>query len=138
MLKDMYKTLKYVIRTRRVWWYSSLARTRARFARTTLGGFWLGISNLLSITALASVYGVVLNVDNFNYYVVYLGCGLVCWNALSTAITSAPNLFILNTNQILNTNTNYIFYTFEEWAFNLQRFCSITPFSFIRFKFFLK
>tara|TARA_A100001388_G_scaffold266991_1_gene240645 strand:+ start:275 stop:1066 length:792 start_codon:yes stop_codon:yes gene_type:complete len=119
---EFIKTIKYIWGTRRVWIYTSLARTKARFARTTIGGFWLGISNLLSIAALASVYGVVLNVDNFNFYVIYLGCGLVCWNSISSAITSAPNLFILNTNQILNTNTNYIFYTLEEWSFNLQGF----------------
>ena len=119
---NLYKIFSYIFRTRRVWWYTSLARTKARFARTTIGGFWFGLSNLLSITALASVYGIVLKVDNFQSYLVYLGCGLVCWNAISTSIISAPNLFIINTNQILNTNTNYIFYTLEEWSFNLQSF----------------
>ena len=115
-------TLKYIWKTRRVWWYASLSRTKARFARTTIGGFWLGLSNLLSIAALASIYGVVLKVDNYQSYVIYLGCGLVCWNSIATAFSSAPNLFISNSNQVLNTNTNYIFYTLEEWAFNLQEF----------------
>ena len=105
-----------------MWWYASLSRTRARFARTTIGGFWLGLSNLLSIAALASIYGVVLAVDNFQSYVIYLGCGLVSWNSIATAFSSAPNLFVVNSNQVLNTNTNYIFYTLEEWAFNIQDF----------------
>ena len=119
---NFFETLKYIWKTRRVWWYSSISRTRARFVRTTIGGFWLGLSNLLSIAALASIYGVVLAVDNFQSYVIYLGCGLVSWNSIATAFSSAPNLFVVNSNQVLNTNTNYIFYTLEEWAFNIQDF----------------
>ena len=46
-------------RMRRAWWFTATARTRARFARTFLGSFWLGLSNLLSIAALALVYGTV-------------------------------------------------------------------------------
>ena len=53
---------------------------------------------------------------------VYIGVGLVCWNTISTSFASAPNLFVINTNQILNTNTNYVFYTLEEWAFSIQTF----------------
>ena len=78
---------------RRAWWFTATARTRARFARTFLGSFWLGLSNLLSIAALALVYGTVFKVQDFNTYVVYLGIGLVVWNGISSAIGSAPNLF---------------------------------------------
>ena len=58
---------------RRAWWFTATARTRARFARTFFGSFWLGLSNLLSIAALALVYGTVFKVQDFNTYVVYLG-----------------------------------------------------------------
>ena len=119
---DFIKTLKYIFRTRRAWWYTSSARTKARFARTSLGGFWLGLSNLLSIGALGSVYGIVLVVDNFSSYFVYLGCGIVCWNSVATAFSSAPNLFLSNSSRVLNTSTNYVFYTLEDWAFNIQEF----------------
>ena len=77
-------------RMRRAWWFTATARTRARFARTFLGSFWLGLSNLLSIAALALVYGTVFKVQDFNTYVVYLGIGLVVWNGISAAIGSAP------------------------------------------------
>ena len=46
-------------RMRRAWWFTATARSRARFARTFFGSFWLGLSNLLSIAALALVYGTV-------------------------------------------------------------------------------
>ena len=107
---------------RRAWYFTATARTRARFARTLLGSFWLGLSNLLSIAALALVYGTVFKVQNFSSYVVYLGLGLALWNGISSAIGSAPNLFEHNHTHIHNTNLNPIFYVLEEWSFQLQTF----------------
>lgn len=107
---------------RRVWWFTATARTRARFARTFFGSFWLGFSNLLSIAVLALVYGTVFKVQDFNDYVVYLGLGLVAWNSVAGAVGSAPNLFEHNAQHVHNTNLNPIFYTLEEWAFQLQTF----------------
>ena len=107
---------------RRAWWFTATSRTRARFARTFLGSFGLGLSNLLSIAALALVYGTVFKVQDFSTYVVYLGTGLVVWNGISSAISSAPNLFESNHSHIHNTNLNPVFYLLEEWAFQLQTF----------------
>lgn len=115
-------SLKEAWHLRRVWWFTATARTRARFARTFFGSFWLGLSNLLSIAALAAVYGTVFKVSDFNSYVVYLGVGLVVWNTIAGAIGSAPNLFEHNQIHIHNTNLNPIFYTLEEWAFQIQTF----------------
>jgi lipopolysaccharide transport system permease protein len=107
---------------RRAWWFTATARTKARFARTFLGSFWLGLSNLLSIAALALVYGTVFKVQDFNTYVVYLGLGLVVWNGISAAIGSAPFLFENNQQHVHNTNLNPVFYVLEEWAFQIQTF----------------
>ncbi len=107
---------------RRVWWFTATARTKARFVRTLFGSFWLGLSNLLSIAALALVYGAVFKVQDFNTYVVYLGIGLVVWNSISAAVGSAPNLFEHNKANILNTNLNPVFYTLEDWTFQIQTF----------------
>ncbi|MCP9809146.1 ABC transporter permease [Cyanobium sp. HWJ4-Hawea] len=107
---------------RRVWLFTATSRTKARFARTLLGSFWLGLSNLLSIAVLALVYGTVFKVQDFNRYVVYLGLGVVIWNSLAAAISAAPNLFELNAAHLHNNNLNPIFYTLEEWAFQVQTF----------------
>jgi lipopolysaccharide transport system permease protein len=115
-------TLREAWSMRRVWWFTATARTRARFARTLFGSFWLGLSNLLSIAVLALVYGTVFKVQDFNTYVVYLGLGLVVWNSIAAAIGSAPNLFEHNAQHLHNTNLNPIFYTLEEWAFQVQTF----------------
>lgn len=116
------RTLGEAWAMRRVWWFTATARTRARFVRTFFGSFWLGLSNLFSIAALALVYGTVFKVQDFDTYVVYLGLGLVVWNSISAAIGSAPNLFEHNHSHVHNTNLNPIFYTLEEWAFQLQTF----------------
>ena len=105
-----------------MWWFTTTARTKARFVRTIFGSFWLGFSNLLSITALAFVYGAVFKVQDFNTYVVYLGIGLVIWNTIASAVGSAPNLFEHNQAHVHNTNLNPVFYTLEEWSFQLQTF----------------
>lgn len=115
-------TLSEAWRMRRVWWFTATARTRARFVRTMFGSFWLGLSNLFSIATLAAVYGTVFKVQDFDTYVVYLGLGLVVWNSLGAAISSAPNLFEHNHASVHNTNLNPIFFTLEEWSFQLQTF----------------
>jgi lipopolysaccharide transport system permease protein len=114
--------LRFAWSSRRAGWFTATSRTRERFARTTLGSFWLGLSNLLSIAVLALVYGTVFKVQDFGSYVVYLGTGLVIWNTIATAVQSAPNLFRTNSGNLKNTNIHPIFYTLEEWAFQSQTF----------------
>jgi lipopolysaccharide transport system permease protein len=121
-MKAVCKSLRYAWFSRRAWWFTATARTRARFARTALGSFWLGLSNLFSIAALALVYGTVFQVQDFPHYVVYLGTGLVIWNAIAAALSSAPVLFEYNAGHLKNTNLHPIFYTLEEWAFQVQSF----------------
>jgi lipopolysaccharide transport system permease protein len=121
-MNALVKLLRYAWTSRRAWWFTATARTRARFARTALGRFWLGFSNLLSIAALGVVYGTVFKVQDFGHYVVYLGTGLVIWNAIAAAVSSAPTLFELNASHLKNTNLNPVFYSLEEWAFQVQSF----------------
>ena len=119
MLSDNFK---FAFKTRKAWWYTASSRSRARFARTTLGSFWLGFSNLLSIGTLGIVYGTVFSVENFKSYFIYLGFGLVVWNTISSSISNSPNLFAHNSSNIKNMNLKPIFYTLEEWSFQLQTF----------------
>lgn len=114
--------VKFAWRSRRVWWFTATARTKARYVRTKLGNLWLGFTNLLSIAALAAVYGTVFKVQNFPEYAVYLGVGLVLWNSLSGAIGCAPRLLEQNRDSINNINLPPLFYALEEWAFQLQTF----------------
>lgn len=117
-----FSQLIFAWQTRRVWWFTASARTTARYVRTKLGNIWLGLTNLLSIGTLAVVYGTVFKVPDFRAYAVYLGVGLVLWNSLSGAISSAPRLFEQSRDSINNINLPPLFYALEEWAFQLQTF----------------
>ena len=122
ILRMLLDNFKFAFRTRRAWWYTATSRSRARFARTALGSFWLGFSNLLSIGTLGIVYGTVFSVEDFSSYFIYLGFGLVIWNTISSSIANAPQLFTHNSSNIKNMNLKPIFYTLEEWSFQLQTF----------------
>ena len=134
-LKMLLSSFKFAFKTRKAWWFTASSRSRARFARTTLGSFWLGFSNLLSIGTLGIVYGTVFSVGDFKSYFVYLGIGLVIWNTISSSISNAPNLFAYNSSNIKNMNVKPIFYTLEEWSFQLQTFLQSFFLVFIAFLF---
>jgi len=133
MLVDNFK---FAFKTRKAWWYTATSRSRARFARTSLGSFWLGFSNLLSIGTLGIVYGTVFSVEDFSSYFIYLGIGLVVWNTISTSIASSPQLFAHNASNIKNMNVKPVFYTLEEWSFQLQTFLQSFVLVFLVFIFF--
>ena len=134
--KMLLDNFKFAFKTRRAWWYTASSRSRARFARTTLGSFWLGLSNLLSIVTLGIVYGTVFSVEDFKSYFLYLGFGLVVWNTISSSISNSPNLFAHNSSNIKNMNLKPIFYTLEEWSFQLQTFIQSFILVFFVFLFF--
>ena len=136
IVKMLLDNFKFAFKTRKAWWYTSSSRSRARFARTTLGSFWLGFSNLLSIGTLGIVYGTVFSVADFKSYFIYLGFGLVVWNIISSSISSSPNLFAHNSSNIKNMNLKPIFYTLEEWSFQLQTFIQSFILVFFVFLFF--
>ncbi|MDP5119130.1 MAG: ABC transporter permease, partial [Prochlorococcaceae cyanobacterium MAG_34] len=97
-------------------------RTLARFSRTYLGSFWMGLSNLLSVALLGAVYGAVLKVPNPYDYVIYLGFGLTVWGMISMSVVSGCALFTTRRDQLVNNALPAIFYCLEEWAFQLQTF----------------
>ena len=122
MVRTSIQLIKYGILTRRAWWFTATARTRARFSRTVLGSFWLGIANLLCSLLLGGVYGAVFKVSNLKEYFIYLSLGFSIWTILGGAINSAPMIFEVNAENIKNSNINPVFYVLEEWAFQIQNF----------------
>ena len=64
MIQNTNKILKYGFDSRRAWWFTATARSRARFTRTVIGSLWLGIANLIFCIVLGSVYGVVFKVPD--------------------------------------------------------------------------
>ena len=122
MLKVLNKSLKYIYKTKSVWWYTASAKTRARYVRTIIGSFWLGISNLLFIICLGFFYGIILNVNDFINYFIYLGIGYSVWTIIGGSINSAPEIFSSKSNDLINSNIDSLFYVMEEWCFQIQTF----------------
>lgn len=116
--------LAYTCRTARAWWYSAWLRTLARFSRTCLVSFWLGLSNLLSVGLLAVVYGAVFRVPNPWEYAVFLGLGIPLLGLVSQAAIAGCGLFTTpaRRDQLVNNTMPALFYCLEEWAFQLQSF----------------
>ena len=125
MLKILVNSIKYSYKTRRAWFFTASARTKARFARTLLGNYWLGISNLLVVLSLGFVYGIVFKVDNFRDYFVYLGLGISTWTVFGNSINAAANIFTQNSSNLINTTLDPLYYVLEEWIFQIQSFMQV-------------
>lgn len=122
MMKTTIKLLNYCFETRRAWWFTAISKTKARYARTTLGSLWLGISTLFTVLCLGFIYGKVFNVESYFDYFIYLGFGLLIWNSISDSINSAPLIFSRNASSIKNSKLTPIFFVCQEWAFQIQNF----------------
>lgn len=127
--------LRFACATARAWWYSAWLRSLARFSRTYLGSFWLGLSNLLSVALLGAVYGAVLKVPNPFQYVIYLGLGLTIWGFINQSVISGCALFTVRRDQLVNNALPAIFYCLEEWAFQMQTFAQALAIILVAFAF---
>ena len=69
--------------------YGAWLRVRMQFARTLLGSSWIGLSTLLTLSVLGTIYGTLTSVEDWSSYLVYVALGIVSWNTLSTALMSS-------------------------------------------------
>ena len=122
MKNTIIKLLNYIVKTRRTYWFTATSKTKARYARTSLGSLWLGISTLFTVLCLGLVYGTVFNVSNFREYFLYLGFGLLIWTPICEAINQAPLIYSKNANSLKNSRIKPIFFVCQEWAFQIQSF----------------
>ena len=122
MMNKISKLLDYIIKTRRTYWFTAIAKTKARYARTALGSLWLGLSTLITVLCLGTVYGKVFNVSDFLQYFIYLGLGLVIWMPINESINYAPLVFSKNASTLKNSRIKPIFFVCQEWAFQVQSF----------------
>ena len=100
-----------------IWWYTAWTRTKARFVRTYLGSLWIGLSNLLAVCVLGSVYRFIFSVSNFKYYFGYLGIGITIWGFISGAILSSSAVFQNTKDRSLNSEFTPSYFILEEIIF---------------------
>ncbi len=105
-----------------IWWYTAWTRTKARFIRTYLGNIWIGLSNLLAVCALGSVYRFIFNVSNFKYYFGYLGIGITIWGFIAGTILASSSIFQATKLKSLNSEFTPSYFFLEEVFFQLYCF----------------
>ena len=86
-----------------------------------LGAFGLG-SQIYCSLYVGIFYGIILNVDNFINYFIYLGIGYSVWTIIGGSINSASEIFSSKSNDLINSNIDSLFYVMEEWCFQIQTF----------------
>lgn len=113
MIKKYFFILRYIF-------YLAWCRNRARFIKTKIGSFWIGLSTLLTIGSLAFVYAAVLNVPNRREYITYIGLGILYWNTHASLITDFSTLLTRSRDRLLSTSINVIDIIAEEYFFTIQ------------------
>ena len=95
--------------------YGAWLRIRMQFARTLLGSSWIGLSTLISMAVLGTIYGTLTGIDDWSAYWVYVALGLVSWNTLSTAINSSCTVLERARERLLNQPLPVGVVVLEEW-----------------------
>ncbi len=95
--------------------YGAWLRIRVQFARTLIGSSWIGLSTLLTMTVLGTIYGTITAVEDWSAYWVYVAVGLVSWNTLATAISASCTLLERSRERLLNQPMPVGVVVLEEW-----------------------
>jgi ABC-type polysaccharide/polyol phosphate export permease len=77
----------------RVWHLLAMQDIRQRYRRSVLGPFWITLSTLVSIIALALVYTRIFKIPA-EQYLPFLTLGVVVWGLLSSLLLEACSVFI--------------------------------------------
>ena len=89
--RDLYEgTTQY-----QYWHHSALNDLRARYRRTALGEFWIGINLGIFVLSIGFFYGALLHLDP-RTYLPYLLVGYAFWLLFSTLVVDGCQAFIAN------------------------------------------
>ena len=95
--------------------YGAWLRIRMQFARTLLGSSWIGLSALLTMSVLGTIYGTLTGVEDWSSYWVYVALGIVSWNTLATALMSSCTVLERSRERLLNQPMPIGVVVLEEW-----------------------
>ena len=95
--------------------YGAWLRIRMQFARTLLGSSWIGLSALLTMSVLGTIYGTLTGVEDWSSYWVYVALGIVSWNTLATALMSSCTVLERSRDRLLNQPMPIGVVVLEEW-----------------------
>lgn len=81
------------IKAFRIWNLLAFQDIRQRYRRSILGPFWITLSTLVSIIALAVVYTRIFKAP-INEYMPFLAVGFIMWSFISTLVMESCGVFI--------------------------------------------
>ncbi|KAF2410645.1 lipopolysaccharide transport system permease protein [Pseudomonas antarctica] len=94
-MREGISDLVAAISRRDIWLYFAISDTKARYARSTLGPWWITLGTALGVVGLGLVWSAVMSVD-LHVMLPNLAVGLVLWFMISGVISESSNGF---TNQ---------------------------------------
>ncbi|MCP9943206.1 hypothetical protein KBY70_12495 [Cyanobium sp. ATX 6E8] len=96
--------------------YAAWLRLSVQFARTLIGSGWIGLSTLLSVAVLGTIYGTLTRVPDWPAYWIYVALGMVSWSTLAGSITASCTLMERARERLLNQPLPLGVYVLEEWV----------------------
>ena len=106
--RDLIETLRFW----RLWSLLGWLEIRQRYARSTLGPFWLTISMGVLVGTMGVVYGVLLS-QNLSSYLPTVAIGIVIWALFSSIVSEGSSAYILSANYIRQVRTPRLIYIFQ-------------------------
>lgn len=91
-MKEGIKDVLNAISRKDIWLYFAISDTRARYARSTLGPWWITLGTALGVIGLGLVWSAVMGVD-LHVMLPNLAVGLVLWFMISGIISESSNCF---------------------------------------------
>lgn len=91
-MKEGIRDLVTGLKRRDIWLYFALSDTKARYARSTLGPWWITLGTALGVIGLGLVWSAVMNID-LSKMLPNLAVGLVLWFMISGIISESSGCF---------------------------------------------
>ncbi len=113
-IKELFESTKY-IRLVSILTYLDFKR---KYRRSFLGAFWGTVSILLTIAIASFVFGLNIQGETRNS-LLYIACGMIIWNMVSTSITESCDSFLLNEAIIRQIRIPFYVYSYRVVARNL-------------------
>lgn len=104
--------LKESLALRHIWWNLAVFEIRARYKRTKLGPFWITLSTLVLLVAMGPLYAHLFGKDVGEYYL-YIACGFIFWNYLTSNILETARVFPESHHVILSYGFPVSLYLFK-------------------------
>jgi lipopolysaccharide transport system permease protein len=100
------------LRAWRLWSLLGWLEIRQRYARSSLGPFWLTISMAVMIGSIGAVYGSLFG-TNLKEYLPFLSIGIVLWTYFSQVISEGSLVYVNSSAYILNAATPRLVFVFQ-------------------------